>query len=198
VSLPEEFETQADHLLYEACREVACQVLFRNGQASADLIDTIARKYLDVAKRYQDFVRGQRESDEVIAHAVRYIAHVHAIPSMGTDTTWFETSLHVLMGIAVPNTRLNVASANLMPCLQEGIQQALASLPVDREDTRLSPEDASELARLQAAGVEHGVVTDLLNVVERVYHGDLIDKESSRMLMLAALAAPMVRHARGD
>src|SRR5256885_16113785 len=120
-SMPEGIHTEADRILYGACQEVARAVLSGSGGASADVVDTLARKYLAKATSYQDYVRGQRESDEVIEHAIQYIARVHAIPPCGTDVAWFDSTLHALLEIAVPNTGLDDESAMLLPWLQEGI-----------------------------------------------------------------------------
>ena len=196
--LPEGIETEADRLLYEACKEVASAVLSGPSGVSADLVDTLARKYLKCAVDHQDFVRGQREDDHVIERAVRYIARVHAIPPCGMDVAWFRTTLSTLIEVAVPNTGLDEETAALLPCLQEGIAVSLAQLPISREEMRLSDEDAGELARLRVSGVENGVVSELLDVVERLFHGDLVDAADKRLLKLAALSAPMVRHDRSS
>jgi hypothetical protein len=38
----------------------------RSGTASADVVETLARKFLDIADRQQDNGRSHRESDDVI------------------------------------------------------------------------------------------------------------------------------------
>lgn len=82
--------------LFNSCIAVAREVLWKNGAASSDVVETLAQKFLAIAEDHQDFVRRQRETDDVIAHAVQYIAHVHAIPPAGTDTAWFHQTLSVL------------------------------------------------------------------------------------------------------
>ena len=91
--------------LFCACVEVAQSILGRN--SSPDVIETVAGRYYSVACEYKDQVRGQRERDEVIANAVRYLAHTQAIPPMGTDTGWFMYSLGTLLEVAVPNSTLD-------------------------------------------------------------------------------------------
>lgn len=184
--------------LERACREVARAVLWTNGAASADLVETLALKFLAIAEEHQDFVRQQRESDEVIANAVRYIAHVHAIPPSGTDTTWFRDTLAVLMELAVPNMGLDEAAGKFLPNLQEGVRESIAQVPMPRTVTRIEDDDAETLERMENAGVEHGVASDLLDLLERLYHGDPLSPEDQRMFYLAAVAAPLTRNARKD
>lgn len=184
--------------LEEACREVAREVLWKNGAASADVVETLAAKFLVIAEEHQDFVRRQRETDDVIAHAVRYIARVHAIPPSGTDTRWFAETLRVLMELAVPNAGLTEESAAFLVNVQEGLRESLAGVPVPRTVTRIEDEDAKTLRRMQDAGVEHGVASDMLDLFEKLYHGDPLQSEDQRMFYLAAVAAPLTRHARTE
>lgn len=179
-----------------ACREVAKEVLWRNGAASADVIETLAVKFLGIAEEHQDFVRRQRESDDVIADAVRYIAHVHAIPPNGTDTTWFRDTLATLMELAVPNAGLTVAASKFLYGVQEGIRESLTDVPVPRNSTRIDDDEANMLKRMQDAGVNHGVTSDLLDLLERLYHGDPLGKEDTRFFFLSSVAAPLTRSAR--
>lgn len=182
--------------LFDACKEVARAVLWKNGAASSDVVETLARKYLTIAEEHQDFVRRQRESDEVIAYAVQYIAHVHAIPPSGTDTEWFRQILSTLMEIAVPNTSLSESSARFLPCLQAGIRDSLADVPVTRSSLRLEDEDAITVRRMQDASMEYGTASDLLDLLEKIYHGDPLSTEEQRCLYLASVAAPLTRQAR--
>lgn len=186
--------TDAD--LFNACKAVAREVLWRNGAASSDVVETLARKFLAIAEDHQDFVRQQRESDDVIAFAVQYIAHVHAIPPSGTDTEWFRLTLATLMEVAVPNAGLTEEAARLLPCLQEGIRDSLADVPVPRETLRIEDEDAESIRRMQDAGVEYGVASDLLDLLEKLYHGDPLTEEDQRTFYLSSVAAPMTRRAR--
>lgn len=184
--------------LLRACRHLARQVLSGVGAQSADVVETLAGKFLAIAEDHQDFVRQERETDDVIEHAVLYLADVHAVPPHGTDTAWFREALNVLMELAVPNSALNEDAAQLMPSLQEGINQALASVPIGRNELRLEDEDVVLLKRLEEAGCEYGCVSDLLDLVERLFHGDLVQTDDRRFWKLAALAAPMTRRARGE
>lgn len=181
--------------LYRACIAVAHNVLWRNGATSSDIVETLAQKFHAIAEEHQDFVRKQREHDDVIADAVEYIAHVHALPT-GTDTQWFRNQLAALIEVAVPNTGLSEDAAKLLPHLQEGIRESLADVPVRRSALRIEDDEAKEIHRLEEAGVEHGAVSDLLDLVERLYHGDPLSVEDKRLFQVAALAAPITRQAR--
>jgi hypothetical protein len=179
-----------------ACREVAKAVLWQNGAVSTDLVETLGAKFLKIAEEHQDFVRRQRESDEVIERAVRYIAHVHAIPPSGTDTNWFCQTLSILMELAVPNSGLTPEASEFLACVQEGIRESLADLPVPRTSVRIEDSDAKMLTRMQEAGIEHGVASELLDLLERLYHGDPMGEEERRLFYLSAVAAPLTRNAR--
>ncbi|CAJ0808125.1 hypothetical protein [Ralstonia holmesii] len=186
----------ADADLFNACKAVAKEVLRRNGAESSDVVETLAQKFLAIAEDHQDFVRRRRESDDVIAFAVQYIAHVHAIPPSGTDTEWFRLTLAALMEVAVPNTGLTDAAARLLPCLQEGIRDSLADVPVSRDTLRIEGDEAASIRRMQDAGVEYGVASDLLDLLEKLYHGDPLTEEDQRTFYLSSIAAPMTRQAR--
>lgn len=188
--------TDFSHPLGRSCLAVAREVLRQNGTASSDLVETLAARFLVLAKDHQDFVRQQRETDDVIAHAVSYIAHVHANPSRGTDTGWFRDILAALIELAVPNAGLDEDAARLLPDLQYGLRQSLSDVPVSRAAFRIEDKEAVELQRMQEAGVEHGVASDLLDVMERLYYGDPLSPEDQRYLALAAIAAPLTRGAR--
>lgn len=102
------------------------------------------------------------------------------------------------MEIAVPNSGLNEESAKLLPCLQVGIAEALADVPVSRNSVRIEDEDAKELKSLERAGVEWGCVSDMMDLMERLYHGDPLDESDLHRYRLYALAAPLTRQARID
>ena len=87
--------------LFVACTAVARQVLQKNGTASSDVVETLAQKFLAIAEDHQDFVRRERESDDVIALAVQYIAAVHAIPPSGTSTEWFHITVSTIRLMAL-------------------------------------------------------------------------------------------------
>lgn len=187
-----------DQDLLESCKYLAKQVLWKNGGNSTDVVEMLASRFYAIAEGHQDFVRTQRESDDVIAHAVRYIADVHAMPAYGTDLDWFTHTLGVLIELAVPNTLLNESAGSLLKDLQQGIAQSAASLPTSRESGRIDDDDARRLKFFEDAGCEYGAVSDLLDTVEKLYYGDPLNEEDERTVRVAALAAPLTRNARED
>jgi hypothetical protein len=182
--------------LFSACVEVAQAILGK--KASPDVIETVAGRYYRIACDHQDFVRTQRETDDVIANAVRYLANTQAIPPMGTDTAWFMNSLGTLIELAVPNTMLDQQSERFLNQLQEGIREARSAIPIDRESLALEDDDVQWMEYMKSAGVEYGAVSEVLDLLERMYHGWPLDVEQQRLLQLASLAAPITRHHRKD
>ncbi|UVE65267.1 hypothetical protein L2Y90_15755 [Burkholderia pyrrocinia] len=183
--------------LKHACNSLARTVLWRNGAESNDVVETLAERFEDIAREHEDFVRQQRETDDVIADAVTYLAHVHALPT-GTETEWFRQALNVLMEIAVPNTGHSEESARMLPHLQLGIRESTANTPVPRAAQRIADEDAKQVQYLSEAGQQYGAVSDILDIVEKVYYGDPLDEDDAHMLYLAAVAAPLTRQARKE
>ena len=179
-----------------ACAHLARQVLYRNGSESKDVVETLAEKFLVICEQHQNHVRRNRESDDVLENAVWYLAEVHAIPPMGTSTTWFSEAMTVLVELSVPNTELSARAAKVMPQIQEGIAQALSNAPMSKEEFRLEDAEAKDVKLFELAGKEYGRVSDLLDLMQRLYHGDPLDSESKRLFHVAALAAPLTRRAR--
>ncbi|CDN60911.1 hypothetical protein I35_2388 [Burkholderia cenocepacia H111] len=183
--------------LKHACISLARTVLWRNGAESNDVVETLAERFEELAREHEDFVRRQRESDDVIADAVTYLEHVHALPT-GTETEWFRQALNVLMEIAVPNTGHSQESAQMLSHLQFGIRQSLADTPVPRAAQRITDDEAKQVQYLSEAGQQYGAVSDILDIAEKVYYGDPLDSDDTHMLYLAAIAAPLTRQARKE
>ena len=182
--------------LEAACVHLAKQVLYGNGADSKDVVETLAAKFLSICEEHQDWVRRNRESDDVIENAVWYLAHVHAIPPMRTDTSWFSQAMRLLLELAVPNTGLTADSFKLIPQLQEGMAQTMADAPISSTEVRLEDSETKIIKMFEVAGSEYGRVSELLDLVERLYHADPLDTELKRFFVVAALAAPLVRRAR--
>lgn len=180
------------------CMYLARQLLWNQGGCSSDVVETLGERFLAIAREHEEHVRQNRERDQVIAQAVRYLADMHAIPPMGTDTAWFATAMEVLMQLAVPNGRVSVDAAEVLPSLQEGIAQAIGRAPVSRDEMRIEDEDAEEIARFTEAGVEWGLVSSLLDLVEKAQHGDPMSEEERRLMRNAAMSAALTRKARKD
>lgn len=188
-----------DDDLMAACKEVARTVLWRQGETSADVVETQAHRYYQIACQHQNYIRQNCDTDDVIANAVRYIARVHAIPPSGTDTVWFSLALEVLLELAVPNTVLeDEESARFLSNVQQGIVRAMGTVKVSRDEVRIDDESASTLSKLVDAGCEHQVAFDVFNLVDRLYHGEQLDEHDRKFLRLVAMAAPLTRRKRLD
>jgi hypothetical protein len=184
--------------LFLACEEVARTALWRQGERSSDVVETLAQNFYQIACEYRQFVRDNSDNDDVIENAVRYIARVHTIPPSGTDTRWFSTSMEVLIELAVPNSSIDEASASFLNDAQKGIVRALNDVPVNRDAVRIMDEDAAMLSRLIDAGAEHGAAFEVFELVDRIYHGDTLDADDMRHFRLIAMAAPLTRRRRHD
>lgn len=100
------------------------------------------------------------------------------------------------MELAVPNSGLTADAARLLPCIQQGICESFSEVPVSRNVMRLEDEEAARIRRLQDAGTEHGSASELLDLLEKLFHGDPLTQEDERFFYLAAVAAPLTRQER--
>lgn len=182
--------------LENACEYLAERVLNGKGAISSDVVETLGQSFLSICEEHQDHVRRNREGDDVIENAVRYLADVHAIPPMGTGTAWFSNSMNVLIELAVPNGTLDSHAAKVLPQIQEGIMQSLVEAQISKAAVRLDDKDAKDVKLFEVAGTQFGLVSGLLDLVEMLYHGDPLDEDSNRLFLVAATAAPMTRRAR--
>lgn len=57
-----------------ACEYLAKRVLYGNGAESKDVVETLAGKFLAICEAHQDWVRRNRDTDDVIENAVLYLA----------------------------------------------------------------------------------------------------------------------------
>lgn len=184
--------------LFLACEEVARTTLWRQGERSNDVVETLAQNFYRIACEHREFVRQNCDTDDVIENAVRYLARIHAMPPSGTDTRWFSTSMEVLIQLAVPNAGNDEVSAKYLNDAQRGIIHALGDVPVSRELARVTDADAELLSRLVDAGCEHGIATEVFDLVDRLYHGHWLDEDDMRFFRLIAMAAPLTRQRRRD
>lgn len=83
-----------------------------------------------------------------------------------------------------------------MLTINASIAQSLANSPISKEDVRLDDEDARTIKLFESAGSEFGIVSDLLDLVQRLYHGDPLDAEDKRLFHVVSLATPLTRRAR--
>jgi hypothetical protein len=131
---------------------------------------------------------------EIVKRAIDYLGNIQDGPWQGVE--WFRSTLHVVMELAVPNIGLNADAATFLPDLQRGIAQSFQAAPVERRVMQLSDEDVSHVVTLQEAGKEYGLVSDLLDVCEKISLGEPLAEEDHWILKLASSAAPFTRVAR--
>jgi hypothetical protein len=113
-----------DYAEFEAaCREVAKATLWKGGEASADIIETYTQKLMKRCEYDIDYISAMERDPNLLTRAIRYIAHTHAIPPMGTDIEWFATMVQCLIELAVPNTGQTPDSSAFLHDVQEGISE---------------------------------------------------------------------------
>lgn len=113
--------------LNDACRRVAEQVLWTPAGTSADLVETLASKFQEIAERNDEFIIGQDEDPNIITRAVGYMADVHAVPMTTTVAMqWFDATLSCLVELAVPNSVVSRISLPFFDDLRRGIEAAEA------------------------------------------------------------------------
>ena len=113
--------------LNDACRRVAEQILWTPAGTSADLVETLAGKFQEIAERHDKFIIGQEEDPNVITRAVSYMADVHAVPmSVSRSMQWFDAVLSCLVELAVPNSVVSEGSLPFFDDVRRGIETAEA------------------------------------------------------------------------
>ena len=110
--------------LSAACYDVAKQTLWRRGPVSMDQIQSLAERLRGIAMDFPDFVAGQGRDPNLVVRAIRYMAHVHAIPPMGDDTQWFYEVLHALVEVACPNAVVGADDVAFLDDLARGIAES--------------------------------------------------------------------------
>ncbi|MFY3589560.1 hypothetical protein ACOTHW_02960 [Achromobacter xylosoxidans] len=117
-----------DYAEFEAaCREVAKGTLWTGSETSADVIETHTHRLMQRCDHEIDYISGMGRDPNLLTRAIRYIAHTHAIPPMGTDIEWFASTVECLIELAVPNTGQTVESAAFLHDVQEGISEWTAA-----------------------------------------------------------------------
>lgn len=177
-----------------SCGRFIRQVLWHQPGVSSDWVETLTEQLASIAEHHAGFADEMFGDWKIVSRAIDYLATLHDGPWRGAD--WFKTSLDVLMELAVPNTGLDSDTAAFLPDLQRGINQALRTLPVDRNELKLSDEDVSHVMTLRDAGEQFGLVSDLFDVCEKISHGEPLDESDQWILKLASNAAPFTRVAR--
>lgn len=107
-----------------ACREVARNIESRRGPVSDAVASAFAEVLIEEALFYEEYLLGQDRDPNVSTSAINYLAHVHAIPPMGVDVSWFRDSLAVLIELACPNAAGSRQDEQLYKEIERGIQLA--------------------------------------------------------------------------
>jgi hypothetical protein len=180
--------------LYYACLRFLRVVPWRQGAASNDVVDSLAAELTLVAEEHAEWAIEQRGDWEIVSRAIDYMAAIHDGPWQGK--AWFETTLRVLMELAVPNTGLDESSAAFLKDIQRGVGQSFQSAPVAKSELRVTDEVAVMVRTFTDAGCEYGLVSDLLDLCEEIFHGEVMSDTDRYTLLVAATAAPFVRQER--
>ncbi|HJV76226.1 MAG TPA: hypothetical protein VJ654_18545 [Noviherbaspirillum sp.] len=182
--------------LYYACLRFLRNVLWGQGAASTDLVETVARQLAKEAEFHAQWAQEQRGDWKIVERAIDYLSNVHDGPWRGVE--WFKQSLDLVIELAVPNTGLDALAASFLLDVQMGIGQSYQSSPVERSSLRLTDEAAKEVKTLVQAGCQYGLVSDLLDLGERIFHGEPLSEDDQSLLHVAAIAASLTRIERGD
>lgn len=175
--------------LYYVCLRFLRKVLW--GTASTDVIESTARQLADEAEHAAQWAIERRGDWTIVERAIDYLACQHDGPWQGI--AWFRQSLGLVMELAVPNTGLDESAAAFLQDLQRGIGESFQSSPVERHTLRLSDESAEQVQVLVEAGCQFGLVSDVLDVAERVFNGDALHEDDQAVLHVASVAAVMTR-----
>lgn len=82
--------------LHYACLRFLRVVLWRQGAASNDVVDSLATELALVAEDHAEWAIEQRGDWEIVSRAIDYMAAIHDGPWQGRS--WFESTLRVLPG----------------------------------------------------------------------------------------------------
>jgi len=182
--------------LHYACIRFLRVVLWRQGAASNDLVDSLASELAAIAVPHAAWANERRGDWEIVSRAIDYMATKHDGPWQGR--VWFETTLHALMELAVSNGGVDESGADFLIDIQRGANESYQSAPIAKSELRVTDEIAALVKTLTDAGCEYGVVSDLLDVCEATFHGEPMSETDRYYMLVAATAAPFVRHERRE
>ncbi|WP_313457930.1 hypothetical protein [Achromobacter sp.] len=109
--------------LEAAYREVAKATLWTGQETSADVLETYTHKLMQRCEHYIDYIAGMDRDPNILTRAVRYIAHTHAIPPMGSNVEWIAQIVECLIELAVPNSGQTLESSAFLHDVKEGISE---------------------------------------------------------------------------
>jgi hypothetical protein len=113
--------------LRTACHEVARATMLEQRPIDASIISSHTERLLGIARENEEFIIGQGRDPNLITRAVRYLAHVHAIPPMRDDLNWFSNMLQALIELACPNTEATCDLETFFRDIEDGIAVARAN-----------------------------------------------------------------------
>ena len=99
----------------------------RSDASSPDAITPKAMRYFEIALQRASALDGELDPN-VIARAVRYLGHMHAIPPMGDNEEWFRGMIEVLLELVSPSTEPIPEAAAFLVDVRQGVERTLSSL----------------------------------------------------------------------
>ena len=119
--------------LQRACYEVAKETKWETRPVDTNDIKQLADELYRIASERAKFVAEAERDPNLVTRAVRYLAHVHAIPPMKDDTSWFREMLDALVELACPNTGTTRGIARFFYDIETGIAVSRALIQSDDE-----------------------------------------------------------------
>ena len=174
-----------------ACVHFLRKALWRQGAASNDIVDSLAAELTEKIFHWTDWCENLRGDSEVVSRAIRYLTEQHDGPWKGAD--WFVDSIQLLIQLAVPENILDEDSVAFLYDVQQGISQSIQTAPIRKEELRITDSMTKQIKLFQEAGCEYGTVSDLLDLVESLFHGERLQDYQKELLLVAATAAPFTR-----
>jgi hypothetical protein len=107
--------------LKAACFAVARSTMWDRRPVDVASIDAVAERLCLIAVEYEEFVQGQERDPNLVTRAVVYLSHIHAIPPMRDDTTWFSDMLAALVELACPNAVASRESDAFYRDIEDGL-----------------------------------------------------------------------------
>lgn len=109
--------------LEKACLDLALAIKIVDQPITSDEARALAGKYVDMAISFTSEPLDIEPA--LIARAVRYLTHTHAIPPMRDDVQWFTNMLSALLEVARPNSVPDDKSKEFLKDMAEGIQSII-------------------------------------------------------------------------
>lgn len=180
-----------------ACRRFARIVDVGDGSMSKDVLDQrINTLYQAAADAMDEHIMHSGVVDEsLVANAIDFLAMSHDGPWRGT--AWFRHGLDALLSTTAPTGVPSSGSLEFLKRAQQGIMAALSEHMRHQFDAPLTEQEAAAIKELEDAARTYPSVGKLLDGIER-FHYNGIQESDTRMIHIAALAAPLSRLKRLD